>query len=482
MSIESTCQSRRHFLGSNAFNLGALGLASLLKADGLLGAVNPEKPLLERVSYNTLPKRPQFEPRAKAMISMFMGGGPSHLDLLDPKPLLKKYDGKLFPSGDIKFDNPGGASRIVMASPFEFKKRGECGTEISELLPHTAGIADDICVIRSMNLMGIRNHEAGMRAMDTGSSLKGRPALGSWLTYGLGSENQNLPAFVALVVGHDPPGSPFWSSGMLPSIYQGTHVREQEPRIMNLDPPAYLKGAPQAHQLGLLDRLNREHLTEHPGELDLQARIASYELAARMQTSAHDVFDLSGESPATRQLYGLDNEATRRMGEACLIARRLVERGVRFVQIWNYSWDMHNSINQILPVRCGSVDQPSAGLVRDLKGRGMLDSTLVYWGGEMGRLPVIQNRYNKGEPGRDHNTDGFSIWMAGGGIKGGHVHGATDEFGLAAQDKVVHHHDYLATVMHLFGMDAEKLIYTRGIRNETRLGGALGNVVREVLA
>lgn len=480
--LNNTCLSRRHFLGSSAFNLGALGLASLLQSDGALGAVDPQKPLLERVTYDTLPKKPQFEPRAKSMISLFMGGGPSHIDLFDPKPLLKKYDGKLFPGGNIQFDNAGGASRTVMASPFEFRKRGESGMELSDLIPNIAGIADDICLIRSMNLGGIRNHVAGMRAMDTGSGLGGRPALGSWLTYGLGSENQNLPAFVSLVVGHDPPGSPFWSSGMLPSLYQGTHVREQEPRIMNLDPPAYLKGAPQAHQLGLLEKLNREHLTEHPGELDLQARIASYELAARMQISAHDVFDLSGESKATRALYGLDNENTRRIGEACLIARRLVERGVRFVQIWYYAWDMHAAINETLPVRCANVDQPSAALVRDLKGRGMLDTTLVYWGGEMGRLPVIQNRFDRGKPGRDHNTDGFSVWLAGGGVKSGYVHGATDEFGLAAQDKVVHHHDYLATVMHLFGMDAEKLIYKRGIRNETILNGSPGNVVRDVLA
>ena len=477
----SDCFSRRHFLNSSAFNLGSLGLASLLKDDGLLAAVNPEKPLLERVAYDTLPKKPHFEPRAKAMISLFMGGGPSHHDLFDHKPLLKKYDGKLFPGGEIKFDNAGGASKTVMASPFKFQKHGECGMELSELIPHTASIADDICLIRSMNLGGIRNHVAGMRAMDTGSGLGGRPAMGSWLTYGLGSENQNLPAFVALVVGKNPPGSPFWSSGLLPSVYQGTHVREQEPRIMNLDPPAYLKGAPQDLQLGLLERLNQRHLLNHPGEYDLQARIASYELAARMQTAAREVFDLSGESKATRELYGLDNDATRRMGEACLIARRLVERGVRFVQIWYYSWDMHENIFETLPVRCGTTDQPSAGLVKDLKGRGMLDSTLVYWGGEMGRLPVIQGR-GKGKPGRDHNTDGFSIWLAGGGVKAGHVHGSTDEWGLFAQDDVVHHHDYLATVTHLFGMDADKLVYKRGARNETILSGGKGSVVKGVLA
>lgn len=477
----SDCFSRRHFLSSSAMNLGALGFLSLLKEDGVLAAVNPEKPLLERAVYDSLPKMPHHAPKAKAMISLFMGGGPSHIDMFDPKPLLKKYDGKLFPGGEIKFDNAGGASREVMASPFEFKKRGECGMELSELIPHTAAIADDICLVRSMNLKGIRNHVAGMRAMDTGSGLGGRPALGSWLTYGLGSENQNLPAFVALVVGKNPPGSPFWSSGLLPSVFQGTHVREQEPRIMNLDPPAYLKGAPQDLQLDLLESLNRRHLEQFPGEHDLQARMASYELAARMQVAARDVFDLKKETEATRKLYGLDNDRTRRLGEACLIARRLVERGVRFVQIWDYSWDMHENIFEVLQKKCVAADQPSAALVTDLKSRGMLDSTLVYWGGEMGRLPVIQGR-GKGKPGRDHNTDGFSIWMAGGGVKRGHVHGSTDDFGLFAQTDVVYHHDYLATVLHLMGLNAEKLVYKRGSRNETILNAQPGTVVRGMLA
>ncbi len=478
----NSCLGRRHFLGSGMMGLGAFGLASILGREGLLGAVVPEKPPLEKLVFDSLPKKPHFPAKAKSMISLFMGGGPSHLDMFDPKPLLEKYDGKLFP-GEIKFDNAGDASKSVMASPFKFEKRGQSGLELSELIPHTAGIADEITLVRSMNLGGIRNHVAGMKAMDTGRGPSGRPALGSWMTYGLGSESQDLPAYVALVVGKDPPGSPYWSSGLLPSVFQGTHVREQEPRILNLNPPAHLLGEPQDLQLSLLKKLNQEHLGEHPGESDLQARIASYELAARMQLAASEATDLTKESELTREMYGLNKAETKRIGEACLIARRLVERGVRFVQIWYYAWDMHQNINQGLPKACLATDQPSAALVKDLKGRGMLDDTLVFWGGEMGRLPVVQTaRGGKFTPGRDHNTDGFSIWLAGGGVKGGHIHGATDDFGLHAVKDVVRHTDYLSTVMHLFGLDAQKLIYKRNGRNETILDGQAGEVVKGILA
>jgi hypothetical protein len=474
------CQSRRHFLGTSAFHLGALGLTSLLQDDGVIAA--PAKPALEPAVFDTLPKGAHHEPRAKAMISLFMGGGPSHMDMFDPKPLLNEWDGKLFPGGEIKFDNSGGATRTVMGSPFQFSRHGQSGIEMSELIPHMGGIADDICLLRGMNLKGIRNHVAGMKAMDTGSGISGRPALGSWVTYGLGSESRDLPAFVALVIRKNPPGSPYWSSGLLPSIYQGTHVREQEPRIMNLDPPEYLRGAGQERQLAFLERVNRRHLEEFPGEHDLQARISSYQLAARMQTAASEALDISRETAATRKLYGVDESRTKALAEACIIARRLVERGVRFVQIWDYSWDMHENINAALQTRCAAADQPSAALVRDLKSRGMLDSTLVFWGGEMGRLPVVQTRGKDGKPGRDHNTDGFSVWLAGGGVKRGHVHGATDEWGLNAVDGIVHHHDYLATVLHLLGLDANKLSFKRNGRDETILNGNPGRVVREILA
>ncbi|MDA0841985.1 MAG: DUF1501 domain-containing protein, partial [Planctomycetota bacterium] len=384
-----SCFSRRHFLGSGAMSLGPIALASLLKKDGLAAAEVHTKPPLEKLEYDLRPKKSPKDPTAKAMISLFMGGGPSHLDLFDPKPLLEKYDGKTFPgTEEILYDNAGGASKEVMASPFKFQKYGKSGLEFSELVPWTAKIADDITVVRSMNLVNVRNHEGGMRAMTTGTNVQFRPNLGSWLSYGLGSETENLPAFVALVIGNNPPGSPFWNAGFLPSIYQGTHVREAEPRIMNLKPASHLAGKSQDLQLELLQKINRRHLAEHPGENDLQARIANYEVAARMQTAATEAFDLKKESEATRMLYGIHNAATKRMGEACLIARRLVERGVRYVQIWNYSWDLHENINAALPKLTMSTDQPSAAMVMDLKARGMLESTHVYWGGEMGRLPV----------------------------------------------------------------------------------------------
>ncbi len=473
------CLDRRHFLGTGALNLAGLGLVYLLQQEGL--ASERIRPDLEPTTYDLTPKKPHHEPTAKAMISLFMGGGPSHLDMFDPKPMLQKYDGKLFPGGEIKFDNAGQASRKVMGTPFRFRKRGQSGIEMSDVVPHMAEIADDITLIRSMNLGGIRNHVGGMRAMNTGIGRDGRPALGSWLTYGLGSETQDLPAFVALIMGRNPPGSPYWSSQFLPSVYQGTRVGDTAPRIANLSPAAHLRGQPQKLQLSLLERLNRRHLETHQGNDDLQARIASYQLAARMQTAASEALDISRETAATQKMYGLDRSETRRLGEACLIARRLVERGVRFVQIWHYGWDMHQDIQRYLPRACGYADQPSAALVKDLKSRGMLDSTLVHWGGEMGRLPVVQNR-GKAKPGRDHNTDGFSLWLAGGGVKAGHIHGATDDFGLKAIDKVVHHYDYLATVLHLLGLDAADLVYTRNGREETILNGQEGHVVKEVLA
>ena len=473
--------SRRHFLGSSAMGLGGLALAWLLKQDGLLAA--PSRPELERQTFDLTPKAPPAEPRARAMISLFMGGGPSHLDMFDPKPLLAKYDGKLFPRDDIKYDNAGGASKRVMASPFRFHKRGRSGIELSELVPHMGEIADEITLVRSMHLGGIRNHVAGMRALNTGQGNgAARPALGSWLTYGLGSASQDLPAFVAMPLRSNPPGSPYWSSGFLPSLYQGTVMRDREPRILNLDPPPHLQGTPQRQNLELLETLNNLHAGRHPGELDLQARIASYQLAARMQTAAADALDIQQETKATQQLYGLDDPQTKLLGEACLIARRLVERGVRFVQIHLYSWDMHENINDVLPQRCRQVDKPSAALVKDLKQRGLLDTTLVHWGGEMGRLPVIQYRGPGRKPGRDHNTDGFSLWLAGGGVKSGCVYGATDDFGHRAVENPVLHTDYLATLLHLFGLSAEELTYTRNNQQLTILDNQPARVVKEILA
>jgi hypothetical protein len=473
--------TRRHFLAANAMGLGGVALAWLLNRDRLLAA--PPRPELEPRHFDLKPRPPHFAPRARAMISLFMQGGPSHLDLLDPKPALARYDGRPYP-GTIQYDNAAQASAKVFNSPWQFRKHGQCGTEVSELLPHLAEVVDDIAVIRSMHT-GVNNHVQSIHAINTSRIQAGRPVLGSWLTYGLGSETQNLPAYVVLT---DPASLPVvgvgnWTNGWLPSLYQGTVVRPQEPRILNLDPPAHLRGAAQERYLDYLGRLNRDHLERHPGELDLEARIAGYELAARMQTAAHEALDLSRESAATKRLYGLDDPATAEYGTRCLLARRLVERGVRFVQILtrNQFWDHHGRIATLLPAACRMTDRPAAALLRDLKSRGLLETTLVHWGGEMGRLPVIQNDAGRAQVGRDHNTYGFSSWLAGGGVKGGVVYGATDEFGHRAVVDVVNHYDYHATVLHLFGLDHRRLVYTRNGREMTLTDGQTGRVVREIL-
>lgn len=481
-SMFGRSSTRRQFLQATNFGLGGVALAWLLEQERLLG--NPARPELQAQHYDTKPKPGHFEPKAKAMISLFMQGGPSHIDLLDPKPVLDRYDGKTFP-GEIKFDNPAQASSKVLASPWKFKKHGQSGIEVSELLPHLADVVDDLTVIRSM-YTGVNNHGQSIYALQTGRILGGNPVLGSWLTYGLGTESQNLPAYVVLT---DPTGLPVlgidnWSNGWLPSIYQGTVIRPKEPRIFNLDPPPHLKGQPQARYLKYLDGLNREHLAEHPGETELEARIASYELAARMQTAARDALNLSQETAATKKMYGLDDPATADYGSRCLLARRLVERGVRFVQVLtgDQLWDHHNAIRHGLPFACKKTDQPAAALVKDLKSRGLLDTTLVWWGGEMGRLPVIQLDSGRDKVGRDHNTYGFTHWLAGGGLKAGHVHGATDEFGHKAVKDIVNQHDFHATLLHLFGLDPKRLTYHRNGQDLSLLDGKPGRIVREVLA
>ncbi len=471
--------TRRHFLAQSSLGIGGLALAWLLNEDNLLSAQG--RPELEQRRFDLAPKQPHFAPRAKAMISMFMQGGPSHLDLFDPKPGMARYDGQPFP-GNIVYDNAAEASAKVLHSPWRFRKHGQSGLDLSELLPHLGEIADDICLIRSMRT-GVNNHGQSINALATGRIQAGRPVLGSWLTYGLGSESQNLPAYVVLT---DPVSTPVlgvdnWSNGWLPSLFQGTVVRAQEPRILNLDPPPAMRGQPQERYLEFLDALNRDHLRDRRGELDLDARIASYELAARMQTAAREALDVAAESAATRRLYGIDDPVTSDFGTRCLIARRLVERGVRFVQICtrNQYWDHHGNIRTALPASCRYVDKGSAGLVKDLKSRGLLDSTVVHWGGEMGRLPVVQNERNVG---RDHNTHGFSMWLAGGGFQGGMTYGATDDFGHHAVQNVVNHFDYQATLMQLFGLDHRRLVYARNGQQMTMTDNQPARVVEEILA
>ena len=476
--MHSSTWTRRHFLAQQSFGLGSLALAWLLDQDGLLAA--PAKPELQQGTFDLKPRSLAHAPRATAMISMFMQGGPSHVDLFDPKPELAKRHLQEY-TDDIQYDNVGQASTKLFSGPWKFSNHGECGMELSELLPYLGKVADDICLIRSMHT-GISGHETGIGAMNTGRSQRGRPSLGAWLAYGLGSENQNMPAYMVL---RDPGSLPVlgvenWQNSWLPSACRGTVVRPQEPRIANLDPPANLRGATQRNILSYLHQINREHLERHPGEADLAARMQSYELAARMQIAAKEALDISQETASTLALYGIDNPVTRDLGTRCLIARRLVERGVRFVQILSgdQHWDHHGGIVKSLPDVCQKTDKPAAALVHDLKRTGLLDTTLVHWGGEIGRLPVIQN---EDDIGRDHNGRGFSIWLAGGGVKAGHVHGETDEVGHRAVTDIVNHFDYHATLFHLFGLDPNQVTFTRPDGPTSLLDGQPGKVVDPIL-
>jgi hypothetical protein len=472
--------TRRQFLAENAMGIGSVALAWLLNQDNLLA-----KPKgIETEHFDLKPKQPHFEPQAKAMISLFQHGGPAHMDLTDPKPELQKRGGMDF-KGDIQYSFVNQASKKLLASSFKFKQHGECGTEVSEIVPHLAEIVDDICLIRSMHT-GANGHEVSIRYFHGGiPGVLGRPTLGSWLTYGLGAESQELPAYMVLT---DPGGLPVdgvtnWSNGFMPSLFQGTVLRPKEPRILNLDAPPHLRGELQRQNLDLLQTLNRRHLERHPGESDLEARIASYELAAHMQTAAREALDITKETKATQELYGLDQPTTREYGTRCLIARRLVERGVRFVQLFlgGQPWDNHSSIATALPAICRRTDKPAAALVKDLKQRGLLDSTLVHWGGEIGRLPVTQSKGDPKKAGRDHNGQGFSIWLAGGGIKPGMTFGETDEFGHRAVTNIVTPNDYQATLLHLFGLDHKQLAYYFNGQEQIITNNRPARVVSEVL-
>ncbi|MBI85715.1 MAG: hypothetical protein CMJ81_21175 [Planctomycetaceae bacterium] len=476
------CLTRRHFLQNGAFSLAPLAVASLLQQEQT--RAESAKPVLEFEQLSLASKEAHFAPRATAMISLFMQGGPSHVDLLDPKVELTRLDGKKFP-GKLKYDDAGGATTKILGSPWKFKPRGQCGTEVSELLPHLSGVVDELVVIRSMRT-GVNNHSQSIHSMNSGRIQQGHPSLGSWITYGLGAETEQLPAFVAMT---DPKGLPVegvlnWSNGWLPSLYQGTVIRPREPRILNLEAPTRLRGRTQRNYLDFLQRLNREHVTEHADQGELQARIANFELAARMQTAALTALDIRHETVATHRLYGIDRKETQEYGTRCLIARRLIERGVRFVQLFtqNQYWDHHKKIVGDLPTACLKTDQPIAGLMVDLKQRGLLDSTIVHWGGEMGRLPVIENDSGRDKIGRDHNTYGFSMWLAGGGCRAGCTYGNTDEFGHHAVENPVNHFDYHATLLHLLGLDSAGLTYQRNGQEDSLLSGHPGKVVTEILA
>ena len=428
--------TRRAFLGQSAGGLGALALASLA-APRILAAERPRQ-------------------TAKAVISLFQHGGPSQMDLFDEKPELNKWAGKPYPGGklEIHFNNKAGN---VLEAPYRFSRHGQCGMELSELLPHTGSIADDITLIRSMST-GSVDHESALRIIHTGRFLAGLPTMGSWILYGLGSMNENLPAYVVL---SDPGGLPVdgernWSSGFLPAVYQGTPFRGGESPVFNLKTPAKIPAAARANQLEFIKQINQHHAGRFPENTELTARIANFETAARMQSAVPEALDLSSESEETKKLYGLDNPTTQEYGRRCLIARRLVERGVRFVQLFlkGQPWDTHEKNAERLKGLCARTDQPSAALVKDLKRRGLLDSTAVLWTGEFGRLPISQ-----GKDGRDHNRHAFSLWVAGGGFKSGYIHGATDDFGYQAVTDVVNVHDFHATLLHALGINHRALTF-----------------------
>lgn len=464
---------RRHFLSQCGMGFGLSALAPLLSSSLLQGkGVNP-----------MAPKGPHFAPKAKRVIHLFMNGGPSHMDTFDPKPELNKWHGKLLPEESrFKTERKTGAA---FGSPFAFKRYGQSGLPVSELFPHVAKHADDLCVIRSMQA-DVPNHEPSLMLMNCGENQLVRPSMGSWVTYGLGTENNNLPGFVVLC----PNGYPVtetqnWRSAFLPGIYQGTYVnparKAEEEIIPNLNPARSVER--QAPQLQLLAKLNRQHAAQRPYDDRLEARIRSFELAYRMQMDASDAFDVSKEPQSVRESYGEGVHA-----KQCLMARRLVERGVRFVQLWHgkaQPWDSHDEIEKNHRRLAQECDQAIGALLTDLKERGLLEETLVLWGGEFGRTPTVElpkPGSNAGKVnGRDHNHHGFTVWMAGGGVKPGHIHGATDPFGFQAIEKPVHVHDLHATMLHLLGFDHERLTY-RYAGRDFRLTDVHGKVVTEVIA
>ena len=464
--------TRRQALRETAGGLGAVAAAWLSVQDlpggsgRTLGA------------YDLAPKEPHFAPKAKSVIFLYMGGGPSTVDLFDPKPALRKYDGK-----DAPFEIKGrrlNGSQQVMASPFEFKQYGETGRWVSSLLPRFAEQVDKTAFVRSMWTDRI-DHSTAQFTFVTGRGVAGFPSLGSWVAYGLGSENQDLPAFIAL---EDSPATiktRAYGSAWLPPIFGGTRMSAEGSPIFDVSRPDGISPRQQRDLLNTVERLNRLHQRRYPLDTEFESRIANYELAAKMQLSALDAADLSNESEAAKQLYGLDDEATREYGARCLLARRLVEKGVRFVTVINGGWDHHSNIKENIEKLCLRTDRGVAALLEDLSQRGMLDETLVVWAGEFGRLPTIEARQDK--PGRDHNPYGFNIWMAGGGVQPGAELGETDELGYAAvEDKKVGHSDVHATVLNQLGLDFKRLTFAYEGRDESLVGVAPARVLREILA
>ncbi len=470
----SMVSSRRDFLRRAGGGLGWLAASSLL-ADELRAGERSSKetvgPLLGR----------QHNARARSVIWLFLYGGPSAIDLFDPKSELERMDGKKPPEGIDTFFSDNGN---LMRSPYRFARHGQCGAWVSEKHPMLARCVDDLAFLKSVHCES-NNHAPALFHLNTGMARVGFPSVGAWTTYGLSSVNRDLPGFIVM---YDHRGGPIggpqnWGSGFLPSRFQGTPFRASGSPILNLERPADLSDAAQRAQLDLLSDLNAEHLNARPNEPDLEARVQSYELAYRMQSAAPEAIDIGSEPEETRRLYGLDRKTTQYFGAQCLVARRLVERGVRFIQIYSGgghqqdSWDAHFGLKPNHDLHCEEIDQPVYGLLTDLKRRGMLDSTLVIWGGEFGRMPMSQGE----NQGRDHNPDGFSMWMSGGGVKGGVSHGETDEIGHRAVVNPVSVNDLHATILHLLGIDHEQLTYFHNGRH-FRLTDVAGKVVHPILA
>jgi hypothetical protein len=459
-------------LQASGLGFGALALDWLSQQEAR-AAANP--------ALSLSPRAPQHRPRAKSVILMMQNGGPSQMDLFDPKPALAKYNGRPH-SIKVEMFQTGSEQNKLLASPFQFRRYGKSGLELSEAIPHIGSVADELCLIRSMH-SGHNNHTEALVMFMTGKIFQGRPAFGSWIGYGLGTENQNLPAYIVLrdPEGYNTSGTLTWSAGFLPALYRGTEFSSAGTPVLNLQPARPLPAGVQQADLEFLDALNRRHQRAYPNDAELETRIQNYELAARMQVAAARVLDLSQETESTHRLYGLDQPATRGYGLRCLLARKLVEAGVRFVQIHPkpfQPWDTHANTKSSLEDICGNTDLPTAGLIRDLKQRGLLDETIVLWSGEFGRLPVSQNG-----TGRDHNRNAFSLLAAGGGFRAGLAYGETDEVGYRAAVHPVSVADLHATVLHQLGLDHMALTYHYSGRDETLTDASLTNadVVSDVL-
>jgi uncharacterized protein DUF1501 len=478
--------SRRAFFERVSDGLCGTALTTLLSRD-LYGAVDTNSDLPEghRRIYDLKPRPPQFEPKAKSVIHLFMNGGPSQMDLFDPKPMLDKHHGEAYfdkVAADLTTPEQMGG---LMRSPFKFAQYGKSGVWISDAMPHLPEVVDDLTFIRSMYTMH-PNHEPALFMIHGGRIIPGRASLGAWVVYGLGSESQNLPAYVVL---DDPLGLPIngtqnWQAGFLPPVYQGTRIRSTGSPILNLTPEqAEPSGVVQASR-ELLSRLDQIHKRNHPNELQLDARISSYELAANLQMSATDVLDISKESQQTLEMYGVGQEPTDSYARRCIMARRLIERGVRFVQLYiNVQiWDNHTYLARDMKAACARTDKPIAALIKDLKQRGLLNDTLVIWGGEFGRMPIAQMENGMETAGRDHNPNAFTLWMAGAGLKAGVVHGTTDELGHQAVEGRVSVTDWHATILHLLGLDYQRLVFDQNGLKEKLTSVFDARIVNEILA